>query len=200
VTGNPGLDALARRLAGFGDAERDAIRRSLRIESDRRVLALATKFSEARSHLAGLAAAVRARSRVHLVVKTHPAETPDLYAAPFAGVPNVTIAPATTDLARVLTVADGIVTVNSTVAIDGLALRIPSLVIGLPNNLSPFVSAGVMLGAAADGEVGERIDALLYDERARRELADAASRFTSAHGIGSDGHAADRAADAILES
>ena len=38
---------------------------------------------------------------------------------------------------------------NSTVAIDGLVLGVPALVIGLPNNLSPFVDAGVMLGAEA---------------------------------------------------
>ena len=33
---------------------------------------------------------------------------------------------------------------NSTVAIDGLVLGVPALVIGLPNNLSPFVEAGAM--------------------------------------------------------
>jgi hypothetical protein len=200
VTGNPGLDALTGRLAQLGDADRGIIRAAFGVQGDQHVLVLAAKFSEARSHLGGLAAAVRMRPRIHLIVKTHPAETPELYASAFAGLSNVTIAPGATDLARVLAIADAIVTVNSTVALDGLVLKIPALVIGLPNNLSPFVSAGVMLGAAADGEVGERIDALLYDERARRELADAASRFTSAHGIGSDGHAADRAADAILES
>lgn len=200
VTGNPGLDALVRRLAAIDESDHAIIRGSLGVQDDQRVVVLAAKFSEARPYLPGLASALRTRPRVHLVVKTHPAETPELYAAPFAGLSNVTIAPAATDLARVLAIAEGLVTVNSTVALDALVLEIPSLVIGLPNNLSPFVSAGVMLGAHDDGEVGERLDALLYDESARRELANAASRFTSAHGMGSDGHAADRAADAILRS
>jgi hypothetical protein len=200
VTGNPGLDTLTRRLAQLTDGDRPAIRGSLGVKDDQRVLVLAAKFSEARAHLPGLAAALRTRPRVQLVVKTHPAETPELYATPFAGLANVTVTPATADLARVLAVADGIVTVNSTVALDALVLEIPSLVIGLPNNLSPFVSAGVMLGAHAGAEVGERLDALLYDERARRQLLDAGSRFTSAHGMRSDGRAAARAAEAILNS
>lgn len=198
VTGNPGLDALSKRLAQLGDDERDAIRRSFGATSDQRVLVFAAKFSEARGALAGLAAALHSRPGVRLVIKTHPAETPELYGAPFAGLSNVTVTPANADLARVLSIADGLVTVNSTVAIDALVLKIPALVIGLPNNLSPFVAAGVMLGAQADHEVGERLDALLYDEGARRQLADAASRFTSAHGIQSDGRAAERAVEAIL--
>jgi hypothetical protein len=200
VTGNPGLDGLTRRLAQVADGDRAAIRASFGVKDDQRIVVLAAKFSEARAHLPGLAAALRTRPRVQLVVKTHPAETPELYAAPFAGLPNVTVTPAAADLARVLAVADGIVTVNSTVALDALVLHIPSLVIGLPNNLSPFVSAGVMLGAHTGGEVGERLDALLYDEGARRQLLDAGSRFTSAHGMRSDGHAAARAAEAILNS
>ena len=36
---------------------------------------------------------------------------------------------------------------NSTVALDAAVLDVPALVIGLPNNLSPFVDAGVMAGA-----------------------------------------------------
>ena len=40
-------------------------------------------------------------------------------------------------------------TVNSTVALDAAVLGVPSLVIGLPNNLSPFVEAGIMAGVSA---------------------------------------------------
>jgi hypothetical protein len=94
--------------------------------------------------------------------------------------------------------ADGIVTVNSTVAVDALVLGIPSLVIGLPNNLTPFVEAGVMLGASTNEAIGSQLETLLYDEEARRRLADAAERFTTAHGMASDGRAAERAAEAVL--
>jgi len=197
VTGNPGLDRLTQRMGQVSEDERREIRASLGA-ADRPIVVLATKFSEARAHLEGLARAVKARPGLQLVVKTHPAETPGLYTAPFDGLPNVHVTPATTDLGRVLAVAAGIVTVNSTVAIDALSLRIPALVIGLPNNLSPFVSAGVMLGATADAEIGERLDALLYDEEARRRLAERASGFVAEHGMISDGHAADRTAAAIL--
>ena len=50
-------------------------------------------------------------------------------------------------LAPLLAAARGVVTVNSTVAIDALHVGVPSIVLGLPNNLTPFVDAGAMLGA-----------------------------------------------------
>ena len=84
---------------------------------------------------------------VHLVIKAHPAETADVY--------GDAVQDRDADVDR----RDDrptwrvswpprmpIVTMNSTVAMDGLVLGLPSLVIGLPNNLSPFVDAGVMLG------------------------------------------------------
>ena len=49
-----------------------------------------------------------------------------------------------------------VVTVNSTVALDAAVLGVPALVIGLPNNLSPFVEAGAMAGAPAAQEIGRR--------------------------------------------
>ena len=198
VTGNPGLDALVQRFGRRSTSERLQHRRAFGVDANERVAVLAAKFSEARPFLSGLASAVRARPMVRLIIKTHPAETADVYAEPFAQLRNVTVAPASTELASVLMAADGIVTVNSTVAVDALVLGIPSLVIGLPNNLTPFVEAGVMLGASTNEAIGSQLETLLYDEEARRRLADAAERFTTAHGMASDGRAAERAAEAVL--
>ena len=39
-------------------------------------------------------------------------------------------------------IADAIVTVNSTAAIEAMLLDVPALVVALPNNLTPFVDAG----------------------------------------------------------
>jgi hypothetical protein len=77
-------------------------------------------------------------------------------------------------------------------------LGVPALVVGLPNNLSPFVEAGVMVGANGEEAIRHRLQALLYDPEARRHLIEAARRFASAHGMRADGQAAARAAEAIL--
>ena len=87
---------------------------------------------------------------------------------------------------------------NSTVAIDGLVLGVPALVIGLPNNLSPFVDAGAMAGASGPAEIRERLQSLLYDQDARRSLVAAGAAFASRFALMSDGHAARRAAAEIL--
>ena len=199
VTGSPRLDELVARFATIDDDARRETRRAFAVRDDGRLLVLAAKRSELGRTLNALVDAVAARPDVRLVIKTHPAETPAVYEAAVAAIPNVTVAPAEAELARLLAACDGLVTRNSTVAIDGLAVGVPALVVGLPGNLSPFVEAGVMLGARSPGEIGARLETLLYDQDARRSLAAAARDFRQQHDMRADGRAAERAADAILE-
>jgi UDP-N-acetylglucosamine 2-epimerase len=198
VTGSAQLDALSARIAAIDAEARARTRASLGVAPDGRLVVLAAKFTELGDAFRALVAAVNDRPGIRLVVKTHPAETPAPYRREAEGLDNVTIAGADSDLATLIAAADGVVTRNSTVAIDAMALGMPALVIGLPSNLSPFVDAGVMLGARTGADVGRGLDALLYDLDARRALIDAAQRFRDEHRMHTDGRAAERAADAIL--
>jgi hypothetical protein len=197
VTGNARLDDLAADVAGLRPS-RAQIRREAGLAPDQRLAVLAAKFTEIREVLPDLVAAVARLPDMRLTIKTHPAETPAAYAAAVAGAPNVTVAPADADLARLLVAADALVTMNSTVAIDGLVLGVPSLVVGLPNNLSPFVDAGAMAGATGRDAIRDRLQALLYDEDARRAVLDAGAAFARRYELRSDGRAAARAAAEIL--
>ena len=91
----------------------------------------------------------------------------------------------------------GVVTMNSTVALDAMVLGIPSLVLGLPNNLSPFVAAGVMIGGDRKA-LAASLETLLYDRDASQAWRRRADTYAAAHDMRADGHAATRAADAIL--
>jgi hypothetical protein len=113
-----------------------------------------------------------------------------------SGVPQISVTPAWR-ISPPLVACDAVVTMNSTVAIDGLARR-AALVVGLPNNLSPFVEAGAMLGANGAQAVGRHLQVLLYDAEVRRTVMDAGAAFARQFELASDGHAADRAATAIL--
>lgn len=196
VTGNARLDDLSAQFASL-QPMRNSLRQELGAD-DRPVAVLAAKFSEIRHVLGDLTEAVAGLPDMRMVIKPHPAETAEVYAAAAGGVPNISIAPAQADLARLLVAADAIVTMNSTVAIDGLVLGVPALVIGLPNNLSPFVDAGTMLGATGPAEIRDRLRALLYDQDARRSLTIAGEAFADRYALRSDGHAARRAAEEIL--
>jgi len=198
VTGSAGLDELSARLTRFRLEDREAIRREFGLPTGTKLAILAAKFGEIQAELPALFAAVSARPSERLIVKTHPAETAAAYAPLAAGHPGVIIAPPHTDLARLLAIADGVVTMNSTVAIDGVVLGIPALVIGLPNNLSPFVDAGVMLGAASAGEIGPGLERLLYDADTRAGLLGRAQAFVRTYDMRADGRAATRAANEIL--
>jgi hypothetical protein len=115
-----------------------------------------------------------------------------------AGTPNVTVAPADIDLGRLTSVADALVTANSTAAIEAMPLGVPALVVALPNNLSPFVEAGAMAGAATLADIGPMLRALLYDREMRQRLSAARDAFLARYRIAAGGGAAGRAAEAII--
>jgi hypothetical protein len=198
VTGSPRLDELAARIRSISPAERRAMRQRLGAKDGEPLAMLAAKHSEIQGDVPALRAALESKPHVRLAIKPHPAETPEVYAPLAQGLPNVSVASSDSDLAQMLTASDLIVTRNSTVAVDGLALGVPALVFGLPNNLSPFVDAGAMAGAGDATELADQLESLLYNQGRRDTLAEAGRAFVSQAGLIVDGRAADRTADAIL--
>jgi hypothetical protein len=200
VTGSARLDALTASMAALTDDDRDAARVTSGAFPNQRLALLAAKFSEIQHLLPALVRAVAAQPDVHVAIKAHPAETAEVYTPVIGATTNVTVVPGDADLSRLLAIADGVITMNSTVAIDALTIGLPSLVVGLPNNLSPFVDAGVMLGAgASEASIGDGVRALLYDQNLRRQLLDRAGTFLDRYGLRPSGMAARRAAEATLD-
>lgn len=196
VTGSPRLDELAARLrASLRD--RAIIRTELGIADDERLLVLAAKATEIGPHLPALVAAVQDLPGVTLVIKPHPAETAASYHQYGASGHAVRVEEPRADLGRLLAASDALVTMNSTVAVDALVLGIPAIVVGLPNNLTPFVDAGVMAGAAG-GDMRATLAAVLYDRAAREALIERGAAFADRYEMRADGESAARAADEIL--
>jgi hypothetical protein len=198
VTGNPRLDALVRTTTALSDVDLAAARDAAGAGPARALVLFVAKFSQARHVLGALAGAVSAMPDVQLAIKAHPAETPDVYRAIAGEYTSVRILPAATPLAPLLRASRAIVTVNSSVALDAAVLGVPALVIGLPNNLSPFVDAGIMAGAATIDEIGPQLQRILYDQGFRLQIERARAAYLARFGIASDGRAAARSADAIL--
>jgi hypothetical protein len=198
VTGSPALDRLARGLAALDGGARDEVRRLLGTGANH-LAVVVSKHSQIRRELPWLIEAAARTPGLALVVKPHPAETADPYLAPAAAAEAVRVAPASLDLTSLLSVARAVVTVNSTVAIDAMVLGIPALVVGLPNNLSPFVDAGAMAGTRAGRPAGEMLARICLDDAVRQGLLESGRRFAATWGIRADGQAADRAARAIAE-
>jgi Capsule polysaccharide biosynthesis protein len=200
ITGSPRLDALVNEVRRLTAADLERARAGAGAATGTLVV-VTTKFKEARSALGRLIEAAGTMHGVHIAIKTHPAETPDVYAAAAAGQAHVTVLDAAAPLAPLLAASRAVVTVNSTVALDAAVLDVPALVIGQPNNLTPFVEAGVMAGApdASAAAIARALGRILYDEEFRCGLGLARRDFLARHGIDADGRAAERAADAILE-
>ena len=198
VTGSPRLDALVHSAAALSSDDVTAARRLAGAEPAAVLVLLVAKYAQARDVLGPLAQAIAAMAGVQLAIKTHPAETPDVYADVVKGHSNIRVLPAAAPLAPLLRASRAIVTVNSTVALDAAVLGIPALVIGLPNNLSPFVDAGIMAGAARPSEIGPMLERILYDEQFRLQIDRTRREYLARFGIGSDGRAAARSADAVL--
>jgi hypothetical protein len=190
VAGSPRLDALVRaaKSAEASEASAKGI-----------MLLVVAKFREARRPLAEFLDAAARFPDVQIAIKTHPAETPDVYDEVTSGKSNVVVLPASAPLAPLLRASRAIVTVNSTVALDAAVLGVPALVIGLPNNLSPFVDAGAMAGASSTGEMEGALRQILYDEKFRQQLERARGLLLARFRILSDGGAAERSAEAVLK-
>jgi len=198
VTGSPRLDVLVRVAAALSPQEIAAALDAAGAGRSRALILFVAKYRQARHVLAALAEAVADMPDVQLAVKTHPAETPDAYGPVVEGRGNIRVLPATAPLAALLKASQAIVTVNSTVALDAAVLGVPALVIGLPNNLSPFVEAGIMAGAATATEIAPALRRILYDQGFRLQMERARSEYLPRVGIASDGRAAARSADAVL--
>lgn len=198
VTGSPRLDALVRTASALSSDELAAARRAAGAESSQALVVFVAKYAQARHVLGALVEAVAMMPDVQLAIKTHPAESPDAYRRVAEGRSNVRVLPASAPLAPLLRACRVVVTVNSTVALDAAVLGIPALVIGLPNNLSPFVQAGVMAGAPAAAAIGPALNRILYDEEFRLQMERTTGEYLARFGIASDGHAAARSADAVL--
>jgi len=196
ITGSPTRDDMVRGAAQLSTSDIADARRAAGARDDQHLVLLATKHKEARDVLRHLIDAVRDLDSIHLAIKAHPAETPDAYGE-FPGVGNVRVLPASVPLAPLLAGARAVVTVNSTVALDALAIGVPALVIGLPNNLSPFVSGGAMLGADSETAIADAIDRLVNDDQLRGELLRRGAEIVGASGR--QGHAAEDSAGAVLE-
>lgn len=191
VTGSARLDELSAAVRALGTGDIERVRTESGATSGQSLVLFAAKEREARRALPALLAAVRNMPDVQLVIKPHPAETPDVYAAVVQSVPNVRVLPADAALPPLLAAARAVVTVNSTVAIDALSLGIPCVVVGLPNNLTPFVDAGRMRGADSSEEIQAALAQVLYDQVFR-------STIGSRPAASADGRSAARSAAAIL--
>jgi hypothetical protein len=198
VTGSPRLDVLITRFNRIGPDEIARIRGDARAVDDELLVLVTTKEKEARHVLPSLVRVTGTIPAVRLVIKPHPAETVDAYER-VAGERHVSVVPPGTDLAGLLAASRAVVTVNSTVALDAAVLGIPALVVGLPNNLSPFVEAGALAGAQTELEIREQLQRILYDEGFRQQLAAARRDVLGAHAITAYGTAATRTAEAVLQ-
>jgi hypothetical protein len=193
VTGSARLDALVAAARKVTAEEIALTRASITGAPDGIFVLLVTKYRQAVAVLPDLVEAAGAIG-VRLAIKTHPAETPDVYSGVASGKDHVIVLPASEPLAPILRATGGVVTVNSTVALDAAVLDVPALVIGLPNNLSPFVEAGVMAGAQDRDAIGPALRKMLYDQGFRDQLAAARWQFLDRFGMKADGAAAERAA------
>jgi hypothetical protein len=194
ITGSARLDELRDAIGALAPSVLARVRREVGAEDGERALLLfAAKEREARAVLPALVEAVGGMPDVQLVIKPHPAETPDVYGAVAAGAANVHLVRSGAGLPELLGAARAIVTVNSTVAVDGLALGLPAVVLGLPNNLTPFVEAGVMIGAGSVAEIRAALARVLYDQEFRSRI-----RSSAAQAADSRAGAASRSAEAIL--
>jgi hypothetical protein len=198
VTGSSRLDALVKRGAAVASDDAARIRRAVGAGAGEAVVIVAAKFSQIAQVFQQLVRESGEIPGVRLVVKPHPAETAAPYLAAASGASHVSIAPPSADLADLIHISRLLVTVNSTAAIEAMVMGVPSLVLAMPNNLTPLVDAGALSGVFEGAPVGPALRNLLVDERGRAAVLEKSAAFMRRYRVGSDGGAARRAAERVI--
>ncbi|HEX6737372.1 MAG TPA: UDP-N-acetylglucosamine 2-epimerase, partial [Vicinamibacteria bacterium] len=198
VTGSPKFDELLQAARG---RDRAALRAQLGVAPEEKLLVVASRHRAIRethqsigSAFPALLEAVESLPGVRCLVKPHPAEPAAAYEADrrAAAAERTRILPSGADLMELLQAADALVTVESLSAVEALVLDRPVVVLNMPTNLRELVESGAARGVPAGEDPRPALQAVLFDEAARAELAAARARYLSevAHGV--DGQATAR--------
>jgi len=198
VTGSAKFDALLEAARGL---DREALRAGLGVSPEAALVVVASRFWPIRpTHralgpaFARLVTAFEALPGVRAVVKPHPAEPAEPYAAVLRarGAARTRLLPAAAELRELLVAADALVTVESLAALEALLLGQPVVVLEMPSNLRDMVDAGAALGVAAGADPRAALAAALFDGPTRQRLAAAREAYLADQAFGRDGRALER--------
>jgi glycosyltransferase involved in cell wall biosynthesis len=198
LTGSPRFDDL---LTAAGAWDRDETRRRLGIAPQERLVVVASRFRAIRethasigSAFPALVRAVEALPDTRAVVKPHPAEGSEGYAAELhrAGARRFSLVDPREDLMRLLHAADALVTVESLSAVEALVLGRPVIVLNMPTHLADLVAAGAALGVAEGADPAGALAGALAPGAVREALDRARDRYLGELAMGVDGGATAR--------
>ena len=206
VTGSPKFDDL---LAAASRWDRSEIRRRLDVAASERLVVVASRYRSIRdTHSAigpafpAFVRAVESLPGVKALVKPHPAEPADAYAADLRAAVSsrVRVLPPGADLLELLHAADALVTVESLSAVEALVLDRPVLVLEMPSHLRELVEAGAALGVGVGANSTPALRELLFDEAVRRRLAQGRQGYLGYVAQGVDGRATARIVALLRET
>ena len=206
VTGSSKFDDLLAAAARWDRAE---IRRRLDVGEAERLVIVASRYRSIRDTHASIGAdfpafvrAVDSLPGVKALIKPHPAEPEDAYAADLraAGSARVRVLPPGADLMELLHAADGLVTVESLAAVEALVLDRPVVVLSMPTHLRELVEAGAALGVPAGQDPKAALRDMLFDEAVRARLGQARARYLGHVAQGVDGDATARIVGLLRET
>jgi hypothetical protein len=206
TTGSPRFDEL---LHAAREWDREAARRERDVADGERLVVIASRFRAIRdthhsigSAFAGLVRAIETLPDVRAIVKPHPAESREPYAAVLreTGATRVALVEPQTDLLRLLHASDALVTVESLSAVEALVLGRPVLVLNMPTHLSYLVDAGVALGVPAGGDPAPALRDALTPGPIREGLDRARASYLSELAMGVDGGATARIVALLRET
>ena len=205
VTGSPKFDALVSAAAAL---DPDVVRARLGVPPGARLLVVASRYRGIRethqsigSAFASLVSAVEALDDTHLIVKPHPAERGDEYAAAIAaaGAKRCRVLAGDVDVAQLLHAADALVTVESLSATEALVLGRPVVILNMPTNLAEMVENGVAVGVDAGDDPGPALASVLENAETKARLEEARRRYLSDLARGVDGRATARIVDLLRD-
>ena len=132
---------------------------------------------------------------VHLIIKPHPAEKPDLYRRFSEKYEKVIVEDNKANIDDLLIDADVLVTISSTVGINAAILDVPMVLLNFNKTASAYIPISLEVRDMED--IISAIKDALYNKEVLQRLADARKKFVYEHAYIQDGKASERVVDLI---
>jgi hypothetical protein len=199
VTGPSRLDSLHNHP--YGDS---AFRKRLGIGPGEKLVVLATQPQTQNTMQPRLLAeaaleAVKPLENARLAIKLHPLERIADYGAIAQAAGNKAILVEKTDLHQLLHCADLVIVHSSTVGLESMALRVPTIVFAEPGQANPFAGLKGGLVARNAGELKAIVAKALVGRLNRKDYAKAVEKYVYGVSFRQDGRATERVVRALKQ-
>jgi hypothetical protein len=205
ITGNPKFDGVYNSTLVNCKAN---VCKKFGIPEDKKIILLVTQYfveaaywsvEQRKKFVTLIADAAASLPDTSLIIKIHhPLEKENEYQEIAKGINSRPVVSCYDDTSELLSACDLVITVNSTAALEGMAIKKPVVIVNLYNNNVSFFNGSSAIFVTKEQEVLPAMQKALYDQKTREEMIKKSDEFVYKRAYLQDGKASERIAKLMI--